>query len=52
MIIVGSGVTESAAGGQVLATVARYVSSEKQKARFLNEEWNGVNVLQRVSLRT
>ncbi|KAG9081863.1 NADH dehydrogenase (ubiquinone) 78K chain precursor, 5-prime end, partial [Ceratobasidium sp. 370] len=51
MIIIGSGVTESAAGAQVLATVARYVSSEKQKARFLNEEWNGVNILQRAASR-
>lgn len=49
MIVIGSGVTESAAGGQVLASVARYVSGGKQKARFLSEEWNGVNVLQRVS---
>ena len=49
MIVVGSGVTESPAGGQVLGAVARYVLSDKQKARFLNEEWNGVNVLQRVS---
>ncbi|KAG8790874.1 hypothetical protein FRC12_010798 [Ceratobasidium sp. 428] len=52
LIIVGSGVTESAAGAQVLATVARYVSSEKQKARFLTEEWNGFNVLQRGASRT
>ncbi|KAG9101658.1 hypothetical protein FS749_004858 [Ceratobasidium sp. UAMH 11750] len=32
MIVIGSCVTESAAGAQVLATVARYVSSDKQKA--------------------
>lgn len=50
MIIVGSGVTESPAGAQVLAAIARYVSSDKEKARFLNEEWNGVNVLQRVRI--
>ncbi|KAB5588622.1 NADH dehydrogenase (ubiquinone) Fe-S protein 1 [Ceratobasidium theobromae] len=51
MIIVGSGVTESPAGAQVLAAIARYVSSDKEKARFLNEEWNGVNVLQRAASR-
>ncbi|KAF8607423.1 NADH-quinone oxidoreductase [Ceratobasidium sp. AG-I] len=51
LIVVGSGVTESPAGGQVLGAVARYVLSDKQKARFLNEEWNGVNVLQRAASR-
>ncbi|QRV98717.1 NADH-ubiquinone oxidoreductase 78 kDa subunit [Ceratobasidium sp. AG-Ba] len=51
MIIVGSGVTESATGGSVLGAIARYVSGEKQKGRFLTEEWNGVNVLQRAASR-
>ncbi|CAE6483979.1 unnamed protein product [Rhizoctonia solani] len=51
MIVVGSGVTESPAGSQVLAAIAHYASSDKQKARFLNEEWNGVNVLQRAASR-
>ncbi|CAE6424762.1 unnamed protein product [Rhizoctonia solani] len=51
MIVVGSAVTESSAGSQVLATIARYVAGDKQKARFLNEEWNGVNVLQRAASR-
>ena len=51
MIVVGTGVTESSVGSQVLATIARYVSGDKQKARFLSEEWNGVNVLQRAASR-
>jgi hypothetical protein len=38
------------AGGQVLAAIARYVTSDKQKARFINDEWNGFNVLQRVGI--
>ncbi|CCO35293.1 NADH dehydrogenase (ubiquinone) Fe-S protein 1 [Rhizoctonia solani AG-1 IB] len=51
LIVVGSAVAESQAGSQILATVARYASGDKQKARFLNEEWNGINVLQRAASR-
>ncbi|QRW25983.1 NADH-ubiquinone oxidoreductase 78 kDa subunit [Rhizoctonia solani] len=51
LIVVGSAVAESPAGSQVLATIARYASSDKQKTRFLSEEWNGLNVLQRAASR-
>ncbi|GAB1520237.1 ndufs1 NADH-ubiquinone oxidoreductase subunit [Rhizoctonia solani] len=51
LIVVGSAVAESPAGSQVLATIARYASSDKQKTRFFSEEWNGLNVLQRAASR-
>lgn len=48
MIIVGSGVTETEGGKAVYEAVAKYM--EKNKDRFVTPEWNGLSVLQRVSL--
>lgn len=47
MIIVGSGIYDHADGPEVLRTIADFVS--KNKSRFVTPEWNGFNVLQRVS---
>lgn len=49
MIIVGSGIAEHGAAADVFKTVSSFV--EKNKSKFLNEEWNGYNVLQRTASR-
>lgn len=46
MIIIGSGIYDHADGPELVKTVAEFVS--KNKARFVTEEWNGFNILQRV----
>jgi NADH dehydrogenase (ubiquinone) Fe-S protein 1 len=50
MIIVGSGVTEHADAKSIYQQVGSFV--EKNKDKFLTEEWNGYNVLQRTASRT
>jgi NADH dehydrogenase (ubiquinone) Fe-S protein 1 len=47
MIIVGSGIYDHADGPEVLKAIAEYVT--KEKARFVHKDWQGFNVLQRVS---
>lgn len=47
MIVIGSGVTEHGDGKAVYEMVAKFV--EKNQKTFITEEWNGFNVLQRVS---
>ncbi|RKP06925.1 NADH dehydrogenase subunit [Thamnocephalis sphaerospora] len=49
MIIVGSGVTEHENAAYVYGTVAKLVSQHKDK--FLRDDWNGYNVLQRAAGR-
>lgn len=46
MIIIGSGVTDHADGKAVFDAVAKFV--EQNKGTFVQAEWNGFNVLQRV----
>lgn len=47
MIIVGSGVTEHVDGKAVLGQLAKLM--EKEKHRFLANDWNGFNILQRTA---
>lgn len=47
MIIVGSAVVEHADGGAVFKSLSKFVQANKSK--LLTPEWNGFNVLQRVS---
>ncbi|RQM04757.1 hypothetical protein DH86_00004062, partial [Scytalidium sp. 3C] len=49
MIIVGSGVTEHADSKALYEIVGSFV--DKNAANFINEEWNGYNVLQRAASR-
>ncbi|CAN8103741.1 unnamed protein product [Discula destructiva] len=49
MIIVGSGVTDHADAKAFYETIGAFV--DKNAAAFLNEEWNGYNVLQRAASR-
>lgn len=49
MIIVGSGVTDHADAKAFYETIGAFV--DKNAASFLNEEWNGYNVLQRAASR-
>lgn len=49
MIIVGSGVTDHADAKAFYETIGAFV--DKNAATFLNEEWNGYNVLQRAASR-
>ncbi|PSR90517.1 NADH-ubiquinone oxidoreductase 78 kDa subunit mitochondrial precursor [Coniella lustricola] len=49
MIIVGSGVTDHADAKAFYETIGAFV--DKNAANFLNEEWNGYNVLQRAASR-
>lgn len=46
MIIMGSGVTEHVDGKAMYEMVGQFV--DKNGAKFINAEWNGYNVLQRV----
>lgn len=46
MIVMGSGVTEHVDGKAMYEMVGQFV--EKNNAKFINAEWNGYNVLQRV----
>lgn len=48
MIVVGSAVGEHEKGAEVFKEVAAFV--ERQKSKMVTEEWNGFNVLQRVSV--
>ena len=50
MIIVGSGVTEHVDAKSIYEQVGSFV--EKNKDKFLTEEWNGYNILQRTASRT
>ncbi|MBW0494430.1 hypothetical protein O181_034145 [Austropuccinia psidii MF-1] len=50
MIIIGSTVNDHADGHEIFKTLASYV--EANKAKFLTEEWNGFNVLQRTASST
>ncbi|KAM0786777.1 NADH dehydrogenase (ubiquinone) 78K chain precursor, 5-prime end [Microbotryomycetes sp. NB124-2] len=50
MIIIGSAVAEHADSAAVFAEVAKFV--EANKANFVQEGWNGYNVLQRAASRT
>jgi NADH dehydrogenase (ubiquinone) Fe-S protein 1 len=47
MIIVGSGITEHVDGKAIYEVVGRFVQEHSDK--FITPEWNGYNVLQRVS---
>ncbi len=47
LIIVGSAVNEHADGAAVFHAIAKYV--EANKSKLLTPEWNGLNILQRVS---
>ncbi|KAI1006857.1 NADH-ubiquinone oxidoreductase subunit [Podosphaera aphanis] len=49
MIIVGSGITEHADAKSVYELVGGFV--DKNSSKFLTEEWNGFNVLQRAASR-
>ncbi|POS77833.1 NADH dehydrogenase [Diaporthe helianthi] len=49
MIIVGSGVTDHADAKAFYETIGAFV--DKNAANFLNEDWNGYNVLQRAASR-
>lgn len=49
MIIVGSGVTDHSDAKAMYETIGTFV--DKNAANFLNEEWNGYNVLQRAASR-
>lgn len=49
MIIVGSGVTDHADAKAFYETIGAFV--DKNATTFLNEEWNGYNVLQRAASR-
>lgn len=49
MIVVGSGVTDHADAQAFYETIGAFV--DKNAANFLNEEWNGYNVLQRAASR-
>ncbi|KAL7415972.1 Ndufs1, NADH-ubiquinone oxidoreductase 75kD subunit (775) [Mrakia frigida] len=49
LIIVGSGVSESESGKAVYEALGKYV--EKNKERFVTEEWTGLSVLQRAASR-
>lgn len=46
MIVMGSGVAEHVDGKAMYEMVGQFL--EKNSAKFINEEWNGYNVLQRV----
>lgn len=48
LIIVGSAIPEHADGGAVLKAISKYVQANKDK--LVTPEWNGFNVLQRVSI--
>lgn len=48
MIVLGSAVGEHKQGGEVFKEVAKFV--ERHEKAFLQKEWNGFNVLQRVRL--
>ena len=50
MIIIGSAVSDHADGAAVFAEVAKFV--EKNASKFITDEWNGYNVLQRAASRT
>lgn len=50
MIIVGSAVAEHVDGKSILSNLAGYV--EKNKSKFLTQEYNGFNILQRHASRT
>ncbi|KDN52979.1 putative NADH dehydrogenase 78K chain precursor [Tilletiaria anomala UBC 951] len=50
MIIVGSAVAEHVDGKGMLAGLAEYVKSNKD--RFISAEWNGFNILQRTASKT
>ncbi|KAL1925829.1 uncharacterized protein VTP21DRAFT_712 [Calcarisporiella thermophila] len=50
MIIVGSGVMETEDADYVLSKVAEYV--DKNRSRFVRDDWNGFNVFQRAASRT
>ena len=50
MIVIGSAVAEHKDGAEVYKEVAKFV--EKHAGKFIQSEWNGYNVLQRVSLRS
>ncbi|KAF2006180.1 NADH-quinone oxidoreductase [Amniculicola lignicola CBS 123094] len=50
MIIIGSGVTESADAKSIYEQAGAFI--EKNKANFQTPEWNGYNVLQRAASRT
>jgi NADH dehydrogenase (ubiquinone) Fe-S protein 1 len=50
MLVLGSAVTEHADAQSIYELVGSFV--EKNKANFLQPEWNGYNVLQRTAART
>ena len=50
MIVVGSGVVEHADAKAYFEVVGQFV--DKNAAKFVTEEWNGYNILQRVSSAT
>ncbi|KAI8458193.1 NADH-ubiquinone oxidoreductase 78 kDa subunit, mitochondrial [Phakopsora pachyrhizi] len=50
MIIIGSAVNEHSDGAEIFKTIAGYV--EANHSKFLTEDWNGFNVLQRTASST